>query len=136
MSWVPGGTPIGSGRLGVTVPVSAGWSLGLKAAHGQDALVICHSGDAGWISGQALNGLIAASLHGAPMVLVMHRNGIQLSGTTARVMGKDPRPIVASLGIEVIEIASLHERRELFGAYAQASALARKGKPSLIYPVG
>ena len=92
--WVPGGTPIGSGRLGVTVPVTAGWSLGLKAAHGQDAFVICHSGDAGWISGQALNGFIAASLHGAPMVLVMHRNGIQLSGTTARVMGKDPRPIV------------------------------------------
>ena len=134
--WVPGGTPIGSGRLGVTVPVTAGWSLGLKAAHGQDALVICHTGDAGWISGQALNGLIGASLHGAPMVLVMHRNGIQLSGTTARVMNKDPRPIVTSLGVEVIEIASLHQRRELFGAYQHAAALARGGKPCLIYPVG
>ena len=44
------------------------------------------------------------------MVLVMHRNGIQLSGTTARVMGKDPRMIAEALGIEVIEIASLHER--------------------------
>ena len=75
---------------------------------------ICHCGDAGWISGQALNGFIGASLHGAPMVFVMHRNGIQLSGTTARVMDKDPRPIVTSLGIEVIEIPSLHERRELF----------------------
>ena len=70
------------------------------------------------------------------MTLVMHRNGIQLSGTTARVMNKDPRPIVKSLGIEVIEIASLHDRRELFGAYARAYALAREGKPSLIYPVG
>ena len=87
--WVPGGTPIGSGRLGITVPVTAGWSLGLKAAHGDDAFVVCHSGDAGWISGQALNGFIAASLHGAPMTIVMHRNGIQLSGTTARVMPKD-----------------------------------------------
>ncbi len=29
--WVPGGTPLGSGRLGVTVPVTAGWSLGLQA---------------------------------------------------------------------------------------------------------
>jgi transketolase N-terminal domain/subunit/transketolase C-terminal domain/subunit len=134
--WVPGGTPIGSGRLGITVPVTAGWSLGLKAAHGQDALVICHTGDAGWISGQALNGLIGASLHGAPMVLVMHRNGIQLSGTTARIMGKDPRMIAKALGIEVIEIASLHERPELFGAYRDAAALARNGKPSLIYPVG
>ena len=85
-----------------------------------DALVICHCGDAGWISGQALNGFIGASLHGAPIAFVMHRNGIQLSGTTARIMNKDPRPIVTSLGIEMIEIASLHERRALFGAYAHA----------------
>jgi transketolase N-terminal domain/subunit/transketolase C-terminal domain/subunit len=134
--WVPGGTPIGSGRLGVTVPVTAGWALGLKAAHGEDALVICHCGDAGWISGQALNGLVGASLHGAPMVLVMHRNGIQLSGTTARVMSKDPRRIVESLGVEVVEIASLHERADLFAAYRHAAALARGGKPALIYPVG
>jgi transketolase N-terminal domain/subunit/transketolase C-terminal domain/subunit len=134
--WVPGGTPIGSGRLGITVPVSTGWSLGLKAAHGEDALVICHCGDAGWISGQALNGLIGASLHGAPLVLVMHRNGIQLSGTTEKVMDKDPRPIVKSLGVEIIEIESLHERKQLFGAYAHAAKLARSGKPSLIYPVG
>jgi transketolase len=134
--WVPGGTPIGSGRLGVTFPVTAGWSLGLKAAHGDDAFVVCHSGDAGWISGQALNGFIAASLHGAPMTVVMHRNGIQLSGTTARVMNKDVRPIVKSLGIEVIEITSLHDRKELFGAYARAYQLSREGKPSLIYPVG
>ncbi len=134
--WVPGGSPVGSGRLGITVPVTAGWSLGLKAAHGPDALVICHCGDAGWISGQALNGMIGASLHGSPMVLVMHRNGIQLSGTTARVLNKDPRPIVKSLGVEVIEIASLHERKELFKAYAHAARLARDGKPCLIYPVG
>ena len=134
--WVPGGTPIGSGRLGVTVPATAGWALGLKAAYGQDALVICHCGDAGWISGQALNGLIGASLHGAPMVLVMHRNGIQLSGTTARVMSKDPRRIAESLGIEVVETGSLHERRELFAAYRHAAALARSGKPALVYPVG
>ena len=70
------------------------------------------------------------------MTIVMHRNGIQLSGTTARVMPKDPRSIFRALGVEVIEIASLHERRELFGAYAHAYALAREGKPSLIYPVG
>ncbi|MBY0493585.1 MAG: hypothetical protein K2Y23_05180 [Cyanobacteria bacterium] len=134
--WVPGGTPIGSGRLGITVPVTAGWSLGLKAAHGAEALVICHCGDAGWISGQALNGMIGASLHGAPVVLVMHRNGIQLSGTTHHVMDKDVRPIAKSLGIEVIEIRSLHERCELFDAYTHAAALARGGKPALIYPVG
>jgi len=134
--WVPGGTPIGSGRLGITVPVTAGWSLGLRAGHGDDAFVICHCGDAGWISGQALNGFIGASLHRAPMALVMHRNGIQLSGTTARIMNKDPRPIVKSLGIEVIEIRSLHERCELFDAYKHAYALAREGNPSLIYPVG
>jgi transketolase N-terminal domain/subunit/transketolase C-terminal domain/subunit len=134
--WVPGGTPLGSGRLGVTVPVTAGWSLGLRAAHGADTFVICHCGDAGWISGQALNGLITASLHGAPMTMVMHRNGIQLSGTTAQIMSKDPRPIVASLGVEILEIPSLHERPQLFKAYARAYELAQDGKPSLIYPVG
>ena len=134
--WVPGGTPIGSGRLGVTVPVTTGWSLALKAAHGEDALVFCHCGDAGWISGQALNGLIGAAQHGAPLVLVMHRNGIQLSGTTKKVMDLDPRPIVKSLGVEIIEIESLHDHQQLFGTYAQAAKAARGGRPVLIYPVG
>src|SRR5690349_5876847 len=85
VSWIPGGSPLGSGRLGVAIPATAGWSLGLKAAHGQDTFVVCHTGEAGWSSGQALNGMIAASLHGAPLAMVMHRNGIQLSGTTAKI---------------------------------------------------
>ncbi len=66
----------------------------------------------------------------------MHRNGIQLSGTTARVMSKDVRPIVRSLGIEVIEIPSLHDRRELFGPTRAPMRWRANGKPSLIYPVG
>jgi len=136
VSWIPGGTPLGSGRLGIAIPVTAGWSLGLKAAHRKDTLVVCHTGDAGWISGQALNGMVAASLHGAPMTMVMHRNGIQLSGTTAKVMNKDVRPIASSLGIEILEIPSLHERSRLLAAYARAFELAQTGKPSLIYPVG
>lgn len=135
VSWIPGGSPIGSGRLGITVPATVGWALGLKAQHG-DALVMCHTGDAGWISGQSLNGMIAASLHRAPVVFVMHRNGIQLSGTTEKVMNKDPRPIVASLGVEILEIPSLHDRPQLHAAYLRAAELARSGKPSLIYPVG
>ena len=94
VSWVPGGTPLGSGRLGVTVPVSTGLALGLKARKGSGAFVICHCGDAGWISGQALNGFNGADVHRAPITFVMHRNGIQLSGTTAKIMDKDPRPIV------------------------------------------
>ena len=134
--WVPGGTPIGSGRLGITVPASVGWSLGLKSAYGADSLVVCHTGDAGWISGQMLNGMIGASLHHAPVVFVMHRNSIQLSGTTSQIMPKDPRPIIASLGIEILEIRSLHDRAQLFGAYQQAAQMARSGKPTLIYPVG
>src|SRR4029453_10149220 len=51
VSWVAGGTQLSSGRLGVMMPVAAGLALGLRARHGQDALVICHCGDAGWISG-------------------------------------------------------------------------------------
>ena len=134
--WVPGGTPIGSGRLGITVPASVGWSLGLKAAHPADSLVICHTGDAGWISGQMLNGMIGASLHKAPVMFVMHRNAIQLSGTTNQIMPKDPRPIIASLGVEILEIPSLHDRVQLFAAYKRAAELTRNGKPALIYPVG
>lgn len=136
VSWVPGGTPIGSGRLGVSMPVGTGLALGLKAHHGKDALVVCHTGDAGWISGQALNGFTAASLHGAPITFVMHKNGIQLSGTTKRIMDKDPRPIVSSLGITVLELPSLHDRPRLFEAYCEAYRLAQDGRPSLIYPIG
>lgn len=134
--WVPGGTPLGSGRLGVMVPVTTGWSLGLRSKFGTDALVVCHTGDAGWVSGQAMNGFITASIQQAPLVFVMHRNHIQLSGTTARIMDRDPRPIIASLGIEILEIASLHDRRELFRAYAHAYRAAQAGKPTLIYPTG
>jgi len=136
VSFVAGGTPIGSGRLGVTVPVGAGLALGLKAHHGAEAFVVCHTGDAGWISGQALNGFTAASLHGAPITFVMHKNGIQLSGTTERIMSKDPRPIVTSLGVTVLEIPSLHDRPRLFEAYREAYRLAQDGRPSLVYPLG
>jgi transketolase len=136
VSWVPGGTQLSSGRLGVMMPVGTGLALGLKALKGSRAAVICHCGDAGWISGQALNGFIAASLHHAPIMFVMHRNGIQLSGTTDRVMNKDPRGPIASLGIEILEITSLHDRSALFGAYRHALTLASEGRPSMIYPTG
>ncbi len=136
VSWVPGGTELNGGRLGVMVPVAVGQALGLKAKKGAGTAVICHCGDAGWISGQALGGLVAASLHHAPVIFVMHRNGIQLSGTTERIMPKDPRPIIASLGIRIIEIPSLHDRAALWGAYGEAFGLAQSGQPALIFPVG
>lgn len=136
VSWVPGGTPIGSGRLGITIPVATGLALGLKARKGDDSLVVCHCGDAGWISGQAMNGMVAASLHRAPLVFVMHRNGIQLSGPTRKIMDKDPRPIIESLGVEVLEIDTLHDRKGLLSAYKEAFGHARAGRPTLIYPVG
>ena len=126
VSWVPGGTELSSGRLGAIVPVAVGQALGLKARKGDDAAVICHCGDAGWISGQALNGFVAASLHGAPTVFVMHRNGIQLSGTTQRVMPKDPRPD----RVEPRHPASSKSCRctialRCMAAYAEALRLAR-----------
>lgn len=136
VSWVPGGTELSSGRLGVMFPVGTGLALGLKAHHGRAAHVICHTGDAGWISGQALNGLNAAAIHRAPITFVMHRNGIQLSGTTRHIMNQDPRGIVASFGIEILEIRSLHERRELFAAYCEAFRNAQNGEPTMIYPTG
>src|SRR4029453_1247351 len=136
VSWVPGGTELSSGRLGVMFPVGTGLALGLKAHHGSGAQVICHTGDAGWISGQALNGLNAAAVHRAPITFVMHRNGIQLSGTTRHIMNQDPRGIVASFGIKILEIRSLHERGALFAAYREAFGNAKAGQPTLIYPTG
>ena len=136
VSWLPGGTEMSSGRLGVMFPVATGMALGLKAHHGAGAHVICHTGDAGWISGQALNGLNAAATHCAPVTFVMHRNGIQLSGTTRHIMNQDPRGIVASFGVKILEIRSLHDRRELFEAYREAYKLSQAGRPAMIYPTG
>jgi transketolase N-terminal domain/subunit/transketolase C-terminal domain/subunit len=136
VSWLPGGTELSSGRLGVMFPVGAGLALGLRAHHGAEAHVICHCGDAGWISGQALNGFNAAAVHRAPITYVMHRNGIQLSGTTRHIMNQDPRRIIESFGVRILEIRSLHERKALFAAYREAFANARGGQPTLIYPTG
>ena len=136
VSWVPGGTELSSGRLGVMMPVGTGLALGLKAHHGAAAHVICHCGDAGWISGQALNGFNASAVHRAPITFVMHRNGIQLSGTTRHIMNQDPRRIIASFGVRILEIRSLHERQALFGAYKEAFRDAQNGQPTLIFPTG
>ena len=136
VSWVPGGTQLNGGRLGVMIPVAVGQALGKKAIYGNGAWVVTHCGDAGWISGQALNGFNGADLHNAPVTFVMHRNGIQLSGSNKAIMDKDPRPVIESLGISIIEIDSLHNTDSLFRAYKESFALAGSGRPSLIYPVG
>ncbi len=136
VSYVPGGTELNGGRLGVMVPAAVGMALGMRARLGEEAWTICHCGDAGWISGQALNGFNAADLHGAPVTFIMHRNAMQLSGGTADIMDKDPRPIIASLGIKIIETPSLMDPKGLYQAYRKARELARKGRPSMIYPVG
>jgi len=136
VSWVPGGTQLNGGRLGVMIPVAVGQALGLRAHRGEDAWIIAHCGDAGWISGQALNGFNAADVHHAPITFVMHRNGIQLSGSNKQILNKDPRPIIAALGIEIIEIDSLFDHKALYSGYSEARTLARNGRPSLVYPTG
>lgn len=136
VSWLPGGTQLNGGRLGVMIPVAVGQALGKKAKRGKGSWVVCHCGDAGYISGQALNGFNGADVHGAPITFVMHRNGIQLSGSTQSILDKDPRPMVAAMGIEIIEVKSLHDMAGLYKAYRKAYALAQRGRPSMIYPTG
>lgn len=136
VSWLPGGTQLNGGRLGVMIPVAVGQALGKKAKRGDGSWVLCHCGDAGFISGQALNGFNGADVHGAPITFIMHRNGIQLSGSTESILNKDPRAMVASMGIEIIEIKTLHDLPALYKAYRQAFALAQRGKPSMIFPTG
>ena len=136
VSWVPGGTQLNGGRLGVMIPMAVGHALGKRAAYGTDAWVLCHCGDAGWISGQALNGFHVARTHKAPVTFIMHRNGIQLSGTTRKITGADPRPIVESLGIQVLETPSLYDVRTLWQTFRESYSLARNGIPSMIFPTG
>lgn len=136
VSWVPGGTQLNGGRLGVMIPVAVGQALGKRAVYGDGSWVITHCGDAGWISGQALNGFNGAALHKAPVTFVMHRNGVQLSGATASIMNRDPRAIIESFGITILETPSLHNAEELYKVYREAYMLAQVGRPSLIYPTG
>ena len=135
VAWLPGGTQLNGGRLGVMIPVAVGLALGKKALC-DDAWVIAHCGDAGWISGQGLNGFNGASVHGAPITYVMHRNGIQLSDSTANIMDVDPRSVISAMGVEVLEVASLHDNVALYKAYREGYGLAQQGVPSLIYPTG
>ena len=136
VSWVPGGTQLNGGRLGVMIPTAVGQALGKRATYGSDAWVLCHCGDAGWIAGQSLNGFHAAHVHKAPVTFIMHRNGIQLSGTTRQMTGADPRPIIEALGIQVLETPSLYDAGGLWQTLREAYSLARNGVPSLVFPTG
>ena len=136
VSWLPGGTQLNGGRLGVMIPVAVGQALGKKAKYGEGSWVVCHCGDAGYISGQGLNGFNGAAVHGAPITFVMHRNGIQLSGTTEGIMDKDPRKIVSAMGIKVLETATLHDTAALYKVYREAYTLAQAGTATMIYPTG
>jgi hypothetical protein len=51
-------------------------------------------------------------------------------------MNRDPRPVIASLGVEILEIPTLHDRASLAQAYGEAFKRAQAGHPTMIYPVG
>jgi len=136
VSWLPGGTQLNGGRLGIMIPVAAGQALAKRGHYGAGSWVITHCGDAGWISGQALNGFNGADVHGAPVSFIMHRNGIQLSGSTKSILDKDPRLMISAMGIEIIEIPTLHDTAALYQAYRHAYSLAQKGRANMIFPVG
>ena len=136
VSWVPGGTQLNGGRLGVMIPTAVGQALGKRAAYGSDAWVLCHCGDAGWIAGHALNGFHAAHVHKAPVTFIMHRNGIQLSGTTDKMTGRDPRPIIEAMGVQILETPSLYDVGTLWQTFREARTLARDGVPTMIIPTG
>lgn len=136
VSWVPGGTQLSGGRLGVMIPTAVGQALGKRAAYGSDAWVLCHCGDAGWIAGHALNGFHAAHVLKAPVTFIMHRNGIQLSGTTEKMTGRDPRPIIEAMGVQILETPSLYDVGTLWQTFREARTLARDGVPTMIIPTG
>ena len=135
VSWVPGGTQLNGGRLGVMIPVAAGQAMGMRSRDPQ-SWVVCHCGDAGWIAGQALNGFNAADIGNLPLTFVMQRNGIQLSDSNKNVMDKDPRPMVEAMGVEIIELNALFDTAEMYKAYKHAHSRAMKGRPTMIFPTG
>ena len=135
VSWVPGGTQLNGGRLGVMIPVAAGQAMGMRARDPQ-SWVVCHCGDAGWIAGQALNGFNAADIGNLPLTFVMQRNGIQLSDSNKNVMNKDPRPMVEAMGVEIIELNALFDTAEMYKAYKHAHNRAMEGRPTMIFPTG
>ena len=135
VSWVPGGTQLNGGRLGVMIPVAAGQAMGMRARDPQSWMV-CHCGDAGWIAGQALNGFNAADIGNLPLTFVMQRNGIQLSDSNKNVMDKDPRPMVEAMGVEIIELNALFDTAEMYKAYKHAHSRAMEGRPTMIFPTG
>jgi len=135
VSWVPGGTQLNGGRLGVMIPVAAGQAMGMRARDPQ-SWVVCHCGDAGWIAGQALNGFNAADIGNLPLTFVMQRNGIQLSDSNKNVMDKDPRPMVEAMGVEIIELNALFDTAEMYKAYKHAHSRAMEGRPTMIFPTG
>ena len=135
VSWVPGGTQLNGGRLGVMIPVAAGQVMGMRARDPQSWMV-CHCGDAGWIAGQALNGFNAADIGNLPLTFVMQRNGIQLSDSNKNVMDKDPRPMVEAMGVEIIELNALFDTAEMYKAYKHAHNRAMEGRPTMIFPTG
>ena len=135
VSWVPGGTQLNGGRLGVMIPVAAGQAMGMRARDPQ-SWVVCHCGDAGWIAGQALNGFNAADIGNLPLTFVMQRNGIQLSDSNKNVMDKDPRPMVEAMGVEIIELNALFDTAEMYKAYKHAHNRAMEGRPTMIFPTG
>ena len=135
VSWVPGGTQLNGGRLGVMIPVAAGQAMGMRARDPQ-SWVVCHCGDAGWIAGQSLNGFNAADIGNLPLTFVMQRNGIQLSDSNKNVMNKDPRPMVEAMGVEIIELNALFDTAEMYKAYKHAHNRAMEGRPTMIFPTG
>ena len=135
VSWIPGGTQLNGGRLGVMIPVAAGQAMGMRSRD-PESWVVCHCGDAGWIAGQALNGFNAADIGNLPLTFVMQRNGIQLSDSNKNVMDKDPRKIVEAMGVEIVELKSLFETSEMYKAYKYAHSKAMEGRPTMIFPTG
>ena len=133
VAWLPGSTQLSGGRLGVMIPYAVGQALGKQAEFGSRARVIVHCGDAGWISGHALNGFNIAAQHRAPITFVMCRNGIQHTDTTKLVMDADPRKIIEALGVRIFEISSLYDPVALYEAHRAA---VNSGGPVLIYPTG
>ena len=137
VSWLPGGTPIGSGRLGVQCRSQPAWPSGCKRASRRRRLrrlplrrrrLDLRAG--------AERIQCGASFHKAPIAFVMHRNGIQLSGHDASDHGPGSAPDHREPRCRDSRNSHAPRPRESVQAYGEAYRRALAGRSTLIYPVG
>lgn len=124
------GVEVSTGSLGQGLSVSNGMALGLKLDK-NPARIYCIMGDGEVQEGQVWEAaMTSAHYHLDNLCAVIDRNGLQIDGPVAKVMGIEPLTDKwAAFGWHVINIDG-HDIKAILGALDEAEKT--KGKPAMI----